>query len=233
MGLVDARNETSGKSGGMKSKLQAFADFGEGIAPFTALAGDIFGLMARPSEQTRFTRFTEEDRAAMEGGARMTESAGRDYIKSLRSMGAQRMSALRSDLDLQLSEAGKVGQQIARDINKSYDAQLGATGQRMISSGLSNTTVASGMDSLVNRERSNALSRFAGSQAQYISSILGQRAAALAAERNFLDTQVAGIEAVPFQIRAAYAQRQGQGTQVSGSSGSMFEQIGESLGRIF
>lgn len=177
--------------------------------PLAALGGSFLQAAFTPTSQRTFTRFTAQDDADFLRGRVSSRRAAEDYAKDIRKMGAQRMTALRKDLDLQLQEAKQVGRQVGRDIASGFDAQAGAVNQRLLSSGLSNTTVSAGMNALVNRERGNALSRFAGQQASYISGILGQRASALAAERNFLDSQLSPIMGSDFALRNMRAQRMG------------------------
>lgn len=195
-----------GQTGGGGS---GFLGFLEASQPIAAIGGSLLQAALTPTGQRQFTRFTAADDADFAKGRVASKRAADAYAKDIRKMGAQRMNALRKDLDIQLQEAKKVGRQIGRDISSGFDAQANAANQRMLSSGLSNTTVASGMNALVNRERGNALSRFAGQQASYISGILGQRASALAAERNFLDSQLSPIMGSDFSLRNMRAQRMG------------------------
>ena len=195
-----------GQSAGGGSGVLGFMS---AMGPLAELGGSLLQAAITPTGQRQFTRFTAEDDADFTRGRVASKRAADAYAKDLRKMGAQRMNALRKDLDLQLQEAKQVGRQIGRDIASGFDAQAGAANQRMLSSGLSNTTVSAGMNALVNRERGNALSRFAGQQASYISGILGQRASALAAERNFLDSQLSPIIGSDFALRNMRAQRMG------------------------
>ena len=190
-----------------------------------SMAGTAAQMLFTPTESTSYKKFDAGARQRFNEGTKIQGAAAKKYMDQLRSMGAQRYQALQSDLDDQLFAARQVGQRVFEDINASYDAQQGAANQSLISSGLYNSTVAPGMRAMVNRERGNALQRAGGQQAQYISGILGQRAAALAAERAGLDSALSGVLGDTYGLRAGLAQQLATLPEVQKKSGSLFDKL--------
>lgn len=189
------------------------------------LAGTAIVAGMQPTRTDTFVDFDARSRANFEAGTKRSDAASRKYRQNISRLGAQRYQALERDYNDMLSEARNIGSLVSQDINRSFNAQLGAANQRMLSSGLASTTAAPGVAALINRERANALSRAGSQQSQLLTGLLGQRAAGLARERAVTDAALLGVRGQDYAIRNMLAQRLATPTQTSKQSGSFFEKI--------
>lgn len=210
-----------GKMGGIFKTLL-------GNDPVTAglnIAGTAIIAGMQPRRSDSFVDFDARSRSNFDQGTGISDKASRKYRQQISRLGAQRYQALERDYNNMLSEARNIGSLVSQDINQSFNAQLGAANQRMLSSGLANTTAAPGVSALINRERANALSRAGSQQSQLLTGLLGQRAAGLARERSVTDAALLGVRGQDYSIRNMLAQRLATPTQTTQKSGSFFESI--------
>jgi hypothetical protein len=189
------------------------------------LAGTAIVAGMQPTQTDTFVDFDARSRANFQRGTKLSDAASRKYRQNISRLGAQRYQALERDYNDMLLEARNIGSLVSQDINRSFNAQLGAANQRMLSSGLASTTAAPGVAALINRERANALSRAGSQQSQLLTGLLGQRAAGLSRERAVTDAALLGVRGQDYAIRNMLAQRLATPTQTQKQSGSFFEKI--------
>lgn len=167
--------------------------------------------------------YNKESRRNLQDAIGISDPASKKFRDQMRQLGAQRYSALESDLNNQMREARNIGMNTFNEINKSYDALGGRTNQGLVSSGLFNSTVASGARSMVNRERARSLANAGSQQASLLTGLLGQRASMLAGERASLDNSLANSYLADFNLRNQMAKGLAVPTQAPGPS--FFERI--------
>jgi hypothetical protein len=222
---LGATSPSGGGSGFFGKIIGGARSAAQSLSPWADLIGTGLQVLTYNPDSKSYVDFDATARRNFKEGTRLSDAASKSLRDSLSRMGAQRYQALVSDYDQQLAEARKIGSQTMRDISQSYDAQAGRVGQGLISSGLYNTTVAPGLNALVNRERSAALSRAGSQQASLMTGLLGQRASALAGERSALDAALSGILGQDYSIRATLAQRLATPSQKTERSGSILDSI--------
>lgn len=215
-----AEETTEAPKGIFQSLLQK-----EPLAAGINLLGTAIAAGFQPTRSDSFVDFDARTKRQFKEGSDISRAAADKYSDYISRLGAQRYAALDRDYMGMIEEARKIGALTASDINRSFNAQLGAAGQRMISSGLANTTVAPGVSALVNRERANALSRAGSEQARLMTGLLGQRASALYGARMATDAELLGLEGREYGIANMLAQRLATPTQTQKKSGSFFEKV--------
>lgn len=165
------------------------------------MIGSLFTAGNQRDKETKRVMFDKRARQNLADAISVSDPASQMFRDQMLQLGAQRYSALESDLNRQMEEARKIGRNTFSEINRSYDALGGRTNQGLVSSGLFNSTVASGARALVNRERSRALSNAGSQQASLLTGLLGQRASMLAGERASLDNTLANSYLADFNLR--------------------------------
>jgi hypothetical protein len=91
----------------------------------------------------------------------------------------QRRSNLSSALQRQSNVVQGLNNQEMANINTRYNSQQGAVRQDLVSRGLNNSTIAPGMQALVERERNRALGDSNARQSSLLGNIYGQQAQSL------------------------------------------------------
>jgi len=184
----------------------------------------LFSAGNQRDKETARPVFDEQAAENLKYAIGISDPASKKFRDQMRSLGSQRYSALEADLNSQLQEARNIGKDTFSEINRSYNALGGKTNQGLVSSGLFNSTVASGARSLVNRERARSLSSAGSQQASLLTGLLGQRASMLAGERASLDNSLSNSYLADFNLRNQMARGLAVPSQSPGPS--FFERLG-------
>lgn len=193
------------------------------MEPMTMLAlGSLgAGLFSSGIQRDQATKNVVYDKAAQK---RFTDATGISdaaqtlFRQRIQEIMPQRIAALRQDLDNQLSQANQSFRGVYDQINKSFDASANRGRQGMVSSGLFNTTVTSGMEALNNRERSRALTAAGNQQASLLTGLLGQRAQQLFGAGSSMDNALLNSYGTDASLRSGFAQQLAVPTQKPGES---------------
>jgi hypothetical protein len=141
------------------------------------MSGNLFGTQDRSNTSGSSTsRFDKSQIPLFNQQLAQSDQASAQLMALIRALGGQRQQELSGNIDQQLAEIRGMGAQENRDINQRYNSQRGNVGQGLASRGLYNSTVAPGMNALVERDRNAALGQADARQRQYLGGVLGQRA---------------------------------------------------------
>lgn len=172
-GLSTALERGDGMIGG-------FGTMALGGALKSLFSGDMLGTVNNSSGSSSGTStFDSRQLPAFNQSLQGSDEASRRLMELIRQLGGQRSAALQGNLDEQIASVRGMGGQALSDINRRYNSAQGGVGQNLANRGLYNSTVAPGMQALVNRERNSALGQENDRQRQYFGGLLGQRASML------------------------------------------------------
>ncbi|KAA1261608.1 hypothetical protein LF1_41590 [Rubripirellula obstinata] len=204
---------------------------GHGLSK-SAFNGSLFGTTGTQSRNgTTSRRFDASQLGLFNKQLGVADQASAKYANFLRGLSGQRTGALRADLDRQLDAVQGYRQQEIADTNRRYDSRQGNVGQSLANRGLYNSSVAPGMNALVERERNSALGQARSRQQQYMGGIMGQRAQLLDnANVNSLN-QLAQLGGQDYQLRTLLPQNIARSTvgtttnQTTNKTGGLFSSL--------
>jgi hypothetical protein len=179
------------------------------------------------------TRFDESSIPLFNQQMAATNQAAQQYQGQLQSLFGDRIGALQNDLAAQRNAVSGFGDQEIADINRAYGARAGAVNQSLVSRGLSNSTIAPGMQALNLREQNQALGQARSRQQQYLGSLFGQQAAMMDTARAQQAGALASVGNQQFQLQTLLPTRIATNS-VSSATKSVDTRGGTGfLGRLF